>query len=79
MRIVIAEDLLLLREGMVRLLTDTGHTVVAAVDTAPALLDAAAEHRPDLCVVDVRLPRASATKVSARPCGCVPVTRRRRC
>ncbi|MFC5007814.1 response regulator [Dactylosporangium cerinum] len=56
MRIVIAEDLLLLREGMVRLLTDTGHTVVAAVDTAPALLDAAAEHRPDLCVVDVRLP-----------------------
>jgi DNA-binding NarL/FixJ family response regulator len=56
MRIVIAEDLLLLREGMVRLLTDTGHTVVAAVDTAPALLDAAAEHQPDLCVVDVRLP-----------------------
>ncbi|GAA3395648.1 response regulator transcription factor [Cryptosporangium minutisporangium] len=56
MRIVIAEDLLLLREGLVRLLTDTGHTVVAAVDTAPALLDAVAEHRPDLSLVDVRLP-----------------------
>jgi DNA-binding NarL/FixJ family response regulator len=56
MRIVIAEDLLLLREGLVRLLTDTGHTVVAAVDTAPALLAAVAEHRPDLSIVDVRLP-----------------------
>lgn len=56
MRIVIAEDLLLLRDGIVRLLTDTGHTVVAAVDTAPALLDAVAEHAPDLAVVDVRLP-----------------------
>ncbi|MFG1921782.1 LuxR C-terminal-related transcriptional regulator [Cryptosporangium sp. NPDC048952] len=56
MRVVIAEDLLLLREGLVRLLTDTGHSVVAAVDTAPALLDAVAEHRPDLSIVDVRLP-----------------------
>jgi DNA-binding NarL/FixJ family response regulator len=56
MRIVIAEDLLLLREGMVRLLTDTGHDVLAAVDTAPALLDAVTEHRPDLSIVDVRLP-----------------------
>ncbi|TQJ19986.1 LuxR family two component transcriptional regulator [Micromonospora sp. A202] len=56
MRIVIAEDLLLLRDGMVRLLTDTGHTVVAAVDTAPALLAAVAEHRPDLSIIDVRLP-----------------------
>ncbi|GIH13026.1 response regulator transcription factor [Rugosimonospora africana] len=56
MRIVIAEDLLLLREGMVRLLTETGHTVVAAVDTADALVAAVGEHRPDLSVVDVRLP-----------------------
>ncbi|MFF0150760.1 response regulator [Micromonospora sp. NPDC005203] len=56
MHIVIAEDLLLLRDGMVRLLTDTGHTVVAAVDTAPALLAAVTEHRPDLSIVDVRLP-----------------------
>jgi DNA-binding NarL/FixJ family response regulator len=56
MRIVIAEDLLLLREGIVRLLTDTGHAVLAAVDTAPALLAAVAEHAPDLAIVDVRLP-----------------------
>jgi DNA-binding NarL/FixJ family response regulator len=56
MRIVIAEDLLLLRDGIVRLLTDTGHTVVAAVDTAPALIEAVAGHEPDLSIVDVRLP-----------------------
>jgi DNA-binding NarL/FixJ family response regulator len=56
MRIVIAEDLLLLREGMVRLLTETGHTVVAAVETADALVVAVSEHRPDLSIVDVRLP-----------------------
>ncbi|BCJ41874.1 DNA-binding response regulator [Actinoplanes ianthinogenes] len=56
MRIVIAEDLVLLREGMVRLLTETGHDVVAAVGTAAALLDAVDEHRPDLSVIDVRLP-----------------------
>ncbi|XVS65582.1 response regulator [Actinosynnema sp. CA-299493] len=56
MRIVIAEDLLLLRDGLVRMLTDTGHTVVAAVDNAPDLERAVIEHRPDLSIVDVRLP-----------------------
>jgi len=56
MRIVIAEDLLLLRDGLVRMLTDTGHTVVAAVATAPELEAAVAEHHPDLSIVDVRLP-----------------------
>ena len=55
-RIVIAEDLLLLREGMSRLLTGTGHAVVAAVGTAPELIAAVTEHRPDLSIVDVRLP-----------------------
>lgn len=59
MRIVIAEDLLLLRDGIVRLLTDTGHTVVAAVDTAPGLIDAVTTHSPDLSIVDVRLPPGS--------------------
>ncbi|MEU4806971.1 response regulator transcription factor [Actinosynnema sp. NPDC023587] len=56
MRIVIAEDLLLLRDGLVRMLTATGHTVVAAVDNAPDLERAVLEHRPDLSIVDVRLP-----------------------
>ncbi|WP_426504025.1 LuxR C-terminal-related transcriptional regulator [Dactylosporangium sp. McL0621] len=56
MRIVIAEDLLLLRDGLVRLLTDTGHEVLAAVADAPSLLAAVAGHAPDLSIVDVRLP-----------------------
>jgi DNA-binding NarL/FixJ family response regulator len=56
MRIVIAEDLLLLKDGLIRLLTDTGHTVVAAVDNAPDLERAVQDHRPDLSIVDVRLP-----------------------
>jgi DNA-binding NarL/FixJ family response regulator len=56
MRIVIAEDLLLLRDGLVRILTDTGHEVVAAVDTADGLLQAVADLAPDLSIVDVRLP-----------------------
>jgi DNA-binding NarL/FixJ family response regulator len=56
MRIVIAEDLLLLRDGLIRILTDTGHTVVAAVDNAPDLESAVQVHRPDLSIVDVRLP-----------------------
>ncbi|MEU5943182.1 response regulator transcription factor [Micromonospora sp. NPDC047548] len=56
MRIVIAEDLLLLRDGLVRMLTDTGHEVVAAVDNATELLTAVTTHRPNLSIVDVRLP-----------------------
>ncbi|MEU3497360.1 response regulator transcription factor [Kitasatospora cineracea] len=56
MRIVVAEDLFLLRDGMVRLVEAFGHTVVAAVDDGPAALAALLEHRPDVAVVDVRLP-----------------------
>ncbi len=56
MEVVIAEDSTLLREGLTRLLTDRGHEVVAAVGDAPALLDAVAHHRPDVAVVDVRMP-----------------------
>lgn len=56
MRIVIAEDSVLLREGIQRLLSDAGHDVVAAVADASALLAAVEEHRPDLAIVDVRMP-----------------------
>ncbi|MGH9278892.1 MAG: response regulator [Acidimicrobiales bacterium] len=56
MRIVIAEDSVLLRAGIVRLLSDAGFDVVAAVGDAPALVDAVARVRPDLAVVDVRMP-----------------------
>ena len=56
MRIVIAEDSVLLRAGLERLLTDAGHEVVAGVSTANELLRAVDTHRPDLAVVDVRMP-----------------------
>ena len=56
MRVVIAEDSVLLREGLVRLLTDAGLSVVAAVDEPEALLRAVDEYRPDICVVDIRMP-----------------------
>jgi len=55
-RIVVAEDLYLLRDGLVRLLEAYGHEVVAAVGDGPATLRALAEHRPDVAVIDVRLP-----------------------
>jgi DNA-binding NarL/FixJ family response regulator len=55
-RVVLAEDLVLLRDGMIRLLTAYDFEVVEAVDNGPSLLRALTEHRPDVAVVDVRLP-----------------------
>ncbi len=56
MRVVLADDSVLLREGLIRLLDEVGCDVVAAVDDAPSLIAAAAEHRPDVAIVDVRMP-----------------------
>ncbi|WFF07327.1 response regulator transcription factor [Micromonospora sp. WMMD1076] len=56
MRVVIADDAVLLREGLVRLLTEYGHEVVAAVGDGEALVEAVVAHRPDVSVVDVRMP-----------------------
>lgn len=56
MRVVIAEDLTLLRDGLIRLLTAHGFEVVEAVDNGPMLLDALIRHQPDVSVIDVRLP-----------------------
>jgi len=55
-RVVIGEDLALLRDGLIRLFRAHGFEVVAAVDNGPGLLRALLEHRPDVAVVDVRLP-----------------------
>jgi DNA-binding NarL/FixJ family response regulator len=56
MRIVVAEDLYLLRDGMVRLIEAYGHQVVATASTGPETLDALVTHRPDVSIVDVRMP-----------------------
>jgi DNA-binding NarL/FixJ family response regulator len=55
-RLVIAEDTVLLREGLAGLLEDAGHDVVARVGDGEALLAVVAEHEPDLAIVDVRMP-----------------------
>jgi DNA-binding NarL/FixJ family response regulator len=55
-RVVIAEDLALLRDGLTRLLEAFDFQVVEAVDNGPALLPALIRHRPDVAVIDVRLP-----------------------
>ena len=67
MRIVIAEDIVLLREGLAGLLEDAGHEVVARVGDANSLLAVVAEHEPDLAVVDVRMPPDYATRGCAPP------------
>ncbi|MEU8364041.1 response regulator transcription factor [Nonomuraea sp. NPDC048882] len=56
MRVILAEDSTLLREGLIRLLLEEGHEVPAAVGEGQALVTAVAEHRPDIVVVDVRMP-----------------------
>ena len=55
-RVILAEDSVLLREGLVRLLEEAGTEVVAAVGDGPSLVRAVREHRPDVAVVDVRMP-----------------------
>ncbi len=56
MRVVVAEDLFLLRDGLTRLLAAHGFEIVASVGNAPALLSALLERQPDVAVVDVRMP-----------------------
>ncbi|MFG2029744.1 response regulator [Streptomyces sp. NPDC048825] len=56
MRVILAEDSTLLREGLVRLLAEEGHEVLAAVGDAERLLAAVADEQPDVVVADVRMP-----------------------
>ncbi|HWT32838.1 MAG TPA: response regulator transcription factor, partial [Microbacterium sp.] len=75
MRILICEDSVLLREGLVRLLEDSGHEVVAALPDAARLSESVEAQHPDLCILDVRLPpsytdegiRAALTLRAANP------------
>lgn len=56
MRVVIAEDSALIREGIARLIQESGGTVVAKVGDGPSFVEAVVTHRPDVSVVDVRMP-----------------------
>lgn len=56
MRVILAEDAVLLREGLIRLLKEEGHDVLAAVGNALALVAAVGDERPDVVIVDVRMP-----------------------
>ena len=56
MRVVIAEDAVLLREGLIRLLTENDCEIVAAVDNGDDLVEAVVRERPDVSIVDVRMP-----------------------
>ena len=56
MRIVIGEDSVLFREGMAALLADSGHDIVAKADDAPGVIREVETHRPDLVIIDVRMP-----------------------
>ena len=56
MRIVIGEDSTLFREGLARLLEDAGHAVVARAGDAPALIEAVETERPELAIIDIRMP-----------------------
>jgi len=56
MRIVIAEDAAVIRAGLAEILADRGHEVAAAVGDAEALKAAVAEYKPDVAIVDVRMP-----------------------
>jgi DNA-binding NarL/FixJ family response regulator len=56
MRVIVADDAVLLREGLVRILTDDGYDVVMAVGTGPDLVEAARAYAPELIIADVRMP-----------------------
>lgn len=56
LRVVIAEDSALIREGIARLIEESGGTVLAKVGDGPSFVEAVVEHRPDVSVVDVRMP-----------------------
>ncbi len=56
LRIIVAEDAAIMRDGLTQTLTRRGHDVVSAVGDAASLLDAVGQHQPDVAIVDVRMP-----------------------
>jgi DNA-binding NarL/FixJ family response regulator len=80
MRVVIAEDQVLLREGLTRLFQDAGHEVVASTGDADGLLRAVRTRDADLVVVDVRMPPSFSDEGARAASACLsfPSTSRRR-
>jgi DNA-binding NarL/FixJ family response regulator len=62
MRVVVAEDSALLREGLIRLLEDAGHSVVARAQDGPSVVRVVNGHKPDLAIVDIRMPPTHTTE-----------------
>ena len=79
MRIVIAEDSALLRAGIERILADAGHEVVAGVPDATELLRIVTQERPDLAIVDVRMPPTFTDEGIRAAARCAARTPSRRC
>jgi DNA-binding NarL/FixJ family response regulator len=78
-RVVIAGDGLIVREGIAGMLRRFGHEVVAAVGDAPALRAAVAAYRPDVVVTDVRMPPGFSDEGCGPRSPCAPPTRTCRC
>ena len=76
MRVVVGEDSALFREGLALLLEDAGHEVAAKAADAPALIEAVDTQRPDLAIVDVRMPPDNTDDGARAAAGCARHIRR---
>ena len=79
LRVLVAEDDVLLREGIARLLTENGYDVVAQAGDADDLLRKGLAHRPDVVVADVRMPPGARTTAWPRRSSCAAGSPRSAC
>lgn len=78
MRVLIADDSVLLREGLALILADDGHEVVAGVGDGEAMVAETLRLRPDLVIADIRMPRPTPTRACGPPPASAPSGRRPR-
>ena len=80
MRLVVGEDSVLFREGLVRLLADAGHQVLAAVGDADSMQARVRELRPDVVIADIRMPpRLNPTEPAQPPASARPIPKSASC